>query len=187
MYKANDDRIILENLNKELTEKKNNFEADLEEKLRAKEDELIELRNKLTEIETVLEEKDQNIKNLEEQLIGNVDLIAKLKEEEEKEEAAERLKKTDEKAEEKTEIKKEPKINIEDYILKSIHDELLDEKHEEINTLINTVNVLKRDKEDLEIKISNMKSSVQEITDRLEFEMDKHSNNIEDKSELVQR
>jgi len=186
MYKANDDRIILENLNKELTEKNNNFGSDLEEKLRAKEYESIDLRNKLSEIETILEEKDQNIKNLEEQLIKNVDLIAKLKEEK-KEGAAERFEKTDEKVEEKTEIKKEPKINIEDYIPKSIHDELLDEKHEEINTLINNVNVLKRDKEDLEIKISNMKSSAQEITDRLELEMDKHSNNIEDKSELVQR
>lgn len=192
MYKANDDRSILENQNKEFAEKINNFEADLDEKLKAKEDELIEFRNKITELEANLEEKEEAIRNFEEQLIGNEDLIVKLKDEiknlnENKIEEAAFVKQEKQETCDLQKDEEEPKVNIEDYILKSIHEEMLEEKQNEINTLINTVNVVKRDKEDLEIKISNMKSTVQEITQRLEVEMEKHSNNNDEKSEMLQR
>jgi len=199
MYKANDDKIILEKLNKELSEKTNNFEADLDEKLRAIQYELMGYRNKITELEANLEIKDETNKNLVEQMEGNEDLIAKLKDEIKsinenkniKEEEPFEKKEPDELKKE-GELKEEgeleePKIINEDYILKSIHEEMLEEKQNEINTLINTVNVVKRDKEDLEMKIANMKSSVQEITDRLEVEMDKHSNNNDEKNEMIQR
>lgn len=209
MYKANDDKSILEKHNKELIDKINNFEAEIEERMKNKEDELIDLRNKITELETNIDEKDETIKILEERNILNEENIIKLKEENLKqEEMIKRMEEDNEKLKEreskesqeiseqndnKNEEKiqevnnQEPKINLEDYVLKSIHEEIIEEKQLEINTLINTVNVTRKEKEELETKISNMKNSVVEINQRLEIEMEKHSNNSEEKNEMILR
>jgi len=208
MYKANDDKSILEKQNKEFIDKINNFEAELEERMKNKEEELIDLRNKITELETNIDEKEETIKILEERLNSNEESIMKLNEEDvKKEEIIRQLKLENEKfrekgsilseekleendniiEKEKEQIKEDEKINIDDYVLKSIHEEILEEKQLEINTLINTINVTRKEKEELETKISNMKNSVSEINQRLEIEMEKHANNSEEKSEMILR
>jgi chromosome segregation ATPase len=207
IYKTNDDKSILEKHNKELIEKINNFEAEIEERCKSKEDDIINLHNKITELEGNIEEKDQNINDLELRLNLNEELISKLKQEskeqnekiktlekeneelkeKEKEEFKEKEYKKTEDESEKKETDEELKVNLNEYVLRSYHEEILEEKILEINTLINTVNVTKKEKEELDLKISSMKNSVLEITKRLEIEMENHSNNSEEKNEMIIR
>ena len=61
------------------------------------------------------------------------------------------------------------------------------ERSEEIKNLITSNNQIKKEKEDLESKISHMKSLISEITHRLEIEMEKQKNTSEEISEMIER
>lgn len=192
IYKANDDKYVLEKNNKELIDKLNNFDGldamnkELEEKLKNKEDEIKELRNKITELESNLENKHESIKSLEEQLIANDELFVKKKKKHEKEMETMIECNINQKHGESPN-KNSNHVNIDKYIEKAYHEEILKEKQNEIDNLLNMLNIVRGEKEELDHKISNMKNSIQEVSERLEIEIQKHNKINEEKSEMLSR